>query len=78
MNNRHNSLSSQEEKSPESPKNKEKAVDPSTVNIKKTSPASRHLMRKKYMMRKEASDLSIRERIDINEKSVEELKKFVE
>jgi hypothetical protein len=35
-------------------------------------------MRKKYLMRGEQSDMSIRERIDLNDKSIEDLKRFVD
>ena len=77
VNNRHKS---QEHESPDQEKAKKvvHSVDPSKVETKQMTPKSKHLMRKKYLMRGEQSDLSIRERIDINEKSIEDLKRFVE
>ena len=42
------------------------------------SPGRVHQIRKKFVMRGEQSDMSIRDRIDINERTVEDLKRFIE
>lgn len=71
--NRHNSLDSQGEHS--SPEH----ASPKNDDLHKThSPGDKNLKRKNYFMHREASDRSIRERIDINDKSVEEMIKFSE